>query len=163
MGDVNVNILPPHLTVDGELLDFDSVRADLTTTVNGDILKDIGLRAAIGGTEIPLQGHARIDGTADINGTILDKIAARLATTLDGSLLDKINATVGLSASIKELAPFILTLLWTEIPIVKLRFPHDYTFGVSLLGFEFFSLHFRGETKAVTAKNPNGAAGNVDV
>jgi hypothetical protein len=46
---------------------------------------------------------------------------------------------------------------------VKLRFPHNYTFGVCFFGFEFFSLRFRGETKAVTAKNPQGAAGNVDV
>src|SRR5262249_11558866 len=133
-GTVGGGERPVRLEVDGTILDKvnASVHADLAANTSAQLTTDL-----------------------------LDKIAARLATPLDGKVLDKINATVGLSASIKELAPFILTLLWTEIPIVKLRFPHNYTFGFSLFGFEFFALHFRGETKAVTAKNPNGAAGNV--
>jgi hypothetical protein len=154
MGDINANLIPDHLNVDGDLFAFNDVNATLNSNarVDGAIFEKMNLHTSVGGE---VSAHT----TANVTTDLLDKISARL----DGSLLEKINATFGVSASVKELAPLLLTLLWTEIPIVKLRIPHDYTLGVSFCGFELFAFNFRGETKAVSAKNPHGAAGGTDV
>lgn len=137
--NVDVN---DHFDINGELFDFDNV--NVTTTLNGQY-------------------------TNNIQTDLLDKVKAVIQTSLNGEytnrvttdVLDKISATMGIS--VKELAPLLFTLLWTEIPIVKFRVPHDYTFGFRFFGIEFFSVRFRGESKAVTAKNPAGAAGGIDV
>ena len=148
--------LTDQFTIDGDLFEFD--RVNVTSQMNGDILKDVNVHTTLGG-----------EYTNNIQTNLLDKIQAVIHTTLGGEftnqiktdILDKMKADVGIS--VKDLAPLLLTLLWTEIPIVKFRVPHDYTFGFRFFGIEFFSVRFRGESKAVTAKNPNGATGGIDV
>jgi hypothetical protein len=177
-------------TVNGELLDFDNV--NVTTNLNGNLLDKVNVVAALGGeytntitTDVLDKIQATIHGTlngeftnrvttdildkiaanlaATFNSDFLDKINANIAASVNSDVLDKVNANVGISASVKELAPLLLTLLWTEIPIIKFRIPHDYIFGFRFFGIEFFSVRFRGESKAVTAKNPAGATGGTDV
>src|SRR5512143_2044914 len=80
----------------------------------------------------------KVNATATVNGNLLDKVSA--TATVNGDLLSRVGATLNASAglSIKELAPLLLTLLWTDIPLVKIAVPHRYKLAFHILGFEVF-------------------------
>ena len=53
---------------------------------------------------------------------------------MKSDLLDKIKADASFTASIKEIAPLLLTLLWTEIPMIRFASPHHYRLAFRVFG-----------------------------
>jgi hypothetical protein len=145
-----INVIPSNITLtadlEGGLLDNIGANATVTANLKSDLLDKI---------------KATLD--ADLKSDLLDKIKATIAADLKSDLLDKIKADANVTASIKELAPLLLTLLWTEIPMVKFASPHRYELAFRVFGFRIFAIELHGESKAVTAKNPHAATGDIHV
>lgn len=150
-----VNVIPSDITATLNSA-IDVAPVTVNTALNGTILNDIKATTTLNGDLLE-----NIKATTTLASDLLDKIKAD--GTLKSDLFDKIKADGSLTASIKELAPLLLTLLWTEIPMVRIAAPHHYKLSFSILGFEVFSFGLSGESKVVTAKNPNGNAGDIHV
>ncbi len=152
--------IPNSIDVDSNLLN------DVNVTIKGDPNTPVGATVALDGNLLN-----NVNATATLNGSLLNNVNA--TATLNGNLLNNVNATaalngnllnnVGLTASIKELAPLLLSLLWTDLPLVKFSSPHRYKLAFSVFGLELFAFKLEGESKAVTAKNPGGNAGDIHV
>jgi hypothetical protein len=175
-GTVNVNVIPSDITTNSTAditasagvttTSTLTASAGVTTTASltSDLLDKMKLDGSLTSDLLDkVKAQLSLDAAANLKSDLLDKIKATLASDLKSDLLDKIRADASFTGSIKELAPLLLTLLWTEIPMVRVASPHRYRLAFSIFGFEIFAVELHGESKIATAKNPHAGAGDIHV